>query len=205
MKRRWIASISAVGGTIVIIIAARLIGSLIGTTVGNSVARPLANAIVGVTPHRLVQALQPFSSEDGRFIVTSPVAFATAESTVPSALGPLKQTIFSGTDADTFYAVIYADYPSSVGTADPQQMLDGGTEGLVKAAKGKLTTEKKITVAGYPGRDLLIASTTNGAEYTFRMRAILVKNRMYVLETVAVKATDNLQKADAFMSSFALR
>ena len=73
------------------------------------------------------------------------------------------------------YLVSYMDYPDAVLEADPQVVLNGYRDGAVANVKGKLFSEKVITLNGYPGKEFTIVI---GTQYMYT-KVYLVNKRLY--------------------------
>jgi hypothetical protein len=119
--------------------------------------------------------LQSFSSTEGGFSILLPGTPKYDATTVDSAVGPLVIHSYMVEDAGMAYGVIYTDYPDFVRDADPEDILDGGRDGAVAKIKGTLVSEDRITLGGYPGRDITITSGQMGV----RTKICLADTRMY--------------------------
>ncbi len=100
------------------------------------------------------------------------------------------------------YVVAFSEFPDMAmkgGTDD--QRLDNSRHGAVQSVKGKLRTEKKITLGEYPGRDLHIEVD---AKTTVRTRLYAVKNRLYQTMVVGLPTFANSKEAERFLDSFQL-
>jgi hypothetical protein len=68
---------------------------------------------------------------------------------------------------------------------------------------GKLLSEKIIQINGFPGREARIDFRDGLAVIT--MRAYLVKNKMYILQTITETKKDFNKSIGKFMDSFKLK
>jgi hypothetical protein len=82
-------------------------------------------------------------------------------------------------------------------------MFRSAIDGAVESVKGKLLTEKNITLDKYQGREIKV-DYDNGAAF-IRMRLYIVKNKMYILQTITYAAKDNNASINEFLNSFQLK
>jgi len=130
--------------------------------------------------------------------------------TVNTAKGDLKVNIYSykvaasAKDENLAYALTVTEYPDSVVLSQNQEQTDAffsaSISGMLNNFHGKLVGESKTTIQGFPGRQVKLNLQHGGA--IMNIHLFLVKNRMYMLETItkADKAPNNSIKR--FMSSF---
>src|SRR5262249_10664298 len=106
---------------------------------------------------------------------------------------------------DDYFAVMYNDFPADkIKGANPDNMLNGGRDRAVANVKGKLISEKKISLgkAKYPGRELMIQIP--GSPLSVRQRMYLVENRLYQTIVVGTEGVVKSNLADKFHDSFKL-
>jgi hypothetical protein len=130
--------------------------------------------------------------------------------TINSAIGELKLNIHMYVvpedvkDDNKLYGLIETEYPFDKINSDMKDKLDNifrnSVDGAVKNVQGKLLTESIVQLNGFPGREVRIGVKSG----IIKMRSYLVKNRMYVIETVAETANDANKSSDRFMNSFKL-
>jgi hypothetical protein len=151
-------------------------------------------------------APQEFKSALGRFSVMTPAELKETTQTVETPGGNLKLHIFVGQEGRTGYFVSYNDHPPElVKRASPENMLDGARDGAVGNIQGNLASESKITLEGYPGREIVIDGTAeDGRGLTIRGRLFLVKNRLYQVMAVTPRGQANTKEIDDFLQSFKL-
>jgi hypothetical protein len=161
----------------------------------------LAFVLAGCSP-----APKEFKSEAGGFSVMSPVTLMESHQEIETEAGKLDLHLFSGQLDDVGYFVSYTDYePEIVRKADPEKMLDGSRDGAVSNVNGKLVSETRITLAGHPGRELVIdAKPKETPPGTIKERIFMVQNRLYQVVVVAPRRKDIASEADAFLQSFKL-
>jgi len=100
------------------------------------------------------------------------------------------------------YMSSFSDLPLERTTAGPDQILSDARDGALKSSKGTLVSEKKITLDGFPGRELQI-STPNGM--TSFVRVYLVKSRLYQSMGVMPKDKIDGKQVRTFLESFRLK
>jgi hypothetical protein len=156
----------------------------------------------------LAHAAQPvppgwreFAIPAGKFSVLMPGTPKTTRQKIRTEIGDVAATRYTTIDAaNVTYDVLLNDYPKAgVARANPQKLLDSVRDGLVYQTKGRLVSEKRITLANLPGRDEEIAGA-NGIHY--RVRLVWAGTRLYQIMTV----TPGKPRPDAniFFDSFKL-
>jgi hypothetical protein len=146
-----------------------------------------------------------FTSREGKYKALLPSGAKTKTQSVKTEIGPVKVVTTEAALEGTHYMVVYADYPADrFKDADPDKVLDGVRGGAVKEAKGKLVSEKKITLgkARHPGRDLLIETLDGKARV--RQRIYLVRNRLYQILAIGTEEAVKARTVDKFHESFTL-
>ncbi len=140
-----------------------------------------------------------FQSQEGRFRVALPGEPARRE----QALGEeaLESRLVSFTtqlDDVTTLDVSYADYPATITEIDPRLVLTGAVTGAVERASGTLARQTPLTAEGSPAVDYVI----DGDEGWLQARAILVANRLYLLQLAAPRP--DAAAFEALVTSFEL-
>ena len=149
------------------------------------------------------QTWTTYTSEAGRFQIDMP-----GTPKVSTALANLKDgstppvTVAAVEVGGAIYVASYGDYPAKsfdgvVAARTLEQVRDGTARGHT------LLRDKPIMVAGHPGREYVIARTSN---YTFVIRSTLVGLRLYQLIYAAAGRTEPASPGvKRFLDSFALR
>lgn len=131
--------------------------------------------------------------------------------TVESAVGKLKLKINmyeakTEDEENLVYGAISTEYPIEFMKNATKEFNDGifrgAIDGAVKNVKGKLISEKEIEYKGYQGREFKTDYQDGLAVIT--MRVYLVKNKMYMLQTIALTKKDNNKSSERFFASFKL-
>ncbi len=116
----------------------------------------------------------------------------------------LYETPENETDSNLVYGLSLTDYPPKYILQDSKPFIKGFFEGVVKGAvngvKGKLIEEKDFTVKNYPGKELKIDYDNGTAIIT--MKIVLVKERVYMLQTIALPGQEVNTNATRFYNSF---
>lgn len=131
---------------------------------------------------------------------------------IQSEIGPLNLDMYTyqpaeaAKDLNALYMITYVVYPDSIINSDKKEMIKGVFRGAIDGAvgniKGKLVSEKEITYKGFPGREAKI-SFQDGA-YIMMIHAFIVKNKMYMLQTVSEIKNDDNKMTTQFFNSFQL-
>ncbi len=149
---------------------------------------------------------QEFKSEAGGFAVTAPRPLQESSQDLDIEAAKIALHLFSTQQDNIGYFVSYCDYPPTVmAHGDPEKMLDGSRDGALSNAKGQLLSETRITLAGNPGRELVMeAADESGRAVTIKGRLFMVKNRLYQVMVVAPRSQAGDKEVDQFLQSFKL-
>ncbi len=129
--------------------------------------------------------------------------------TVNTAKGDLKVNIFSynalnGGEDNLAYVLTETEYPDSLINSDNKDKLDAffknSIDGIVNNFHGKLLSESKTEIEGFPGRQVKL--DVQQGKSVINIRFYLVKNRMYMLETITAVDKDHNSSINKFMNSF---
>lgn len=133
---------------------------------------------------------------------------------VNSAVGNLTMHIHmldassSGTDENLVYGIITTEYPDSIiDTNNPELLADmyrSAIDGAVANVKGKLLSETSITLAGKHGGKEVKVDYGEGMAF-IKMRLFIIKNKMYILQTITLAEKDNNASINEFLNSFQLK
>lgn len=104
------------------------------------------------------------------------------------------------------YLLNETEYPDSVINSNKKDKLDKffrqAIDGAVNNVHGKLLSEKMIAINQFPGREIRV-DFQNGKD-VIKMRMYLVRNRMFMVETVTDTKKDFNKSINKFMDSFTL-
>lgn len=144
-------------------------------------------------------AWSEYRSPEGRYRVEMPGTPKIERVSINLNSGgtaPMIQAIVEVSDAA--YLAAYTDYaPGTFGKQTPQQTLLNVRDGSV--AKHKLSSDRAITVAGFPGREYLIEQADGAILLT---RSVLVGNRLYQIIFAYSSGAQQPPGARRFVDSF---
>lgn len=133
--------------------------------------------------------------------------------TVNTAVGKLKidsymyQVPDDKKDDNIMYMLAETTYPDTAINSDKKNLIDkffrGSIDGAVNNVHGKLLTETIIQLNDYPGRKVRIDFKDGLAVIT--MCSYLVKNKLYITETMTETKNDFNKSIDKFLNSFSLK
>ena len=144
------------------------------------------------------------------FTVLAPEEMSISNQKVPSAIGELQMDIFTYTpkkeDSNLVYMLIHTAYPAesihSDSLAKRNGFFESAINGAVTNVKGKLLTQTDLTIGQYPGKEITI--DFQQGQYTITIRMYLVKNKMYLLQTISEPKKSGNELSKRFMNSFKL-
>jgi hypothetical protein len=147
---------------------------------------------------------EKFNSPEGRFNILMPAKPEQKVKEVDSPVG--KQTLYTYSVLNNtgYFGVTYGDYPVEPNSAAQKEtVLDRITKSL--AARGaEMIGEKKITLAGHPGREFTVDKNIQGTDVVYNWRIYLVGQRLYQLAVVTPKANAGSPDVAKFLTSFEL-
>jgi hypothetical protein len=83
-----------------------------------------------------------------------------------------------------------------------EQILDTARDGGLSGTNGKLLSEKRLMVHGYPARDIRAIARGNSA---YDNRLVVVGNRLYTLLVLDVSGKRDTENVERFFNSLVLR
>lgn len=123
------------------------------------------------------------TSVAGRFEVMMPAGAKEEKSTDQTAAGPVDTIAYSVESSDHSYYAAFADYPVGLVTAaNRERVLDGARDGASGNVGGTIESEKKVSIDGSPGRDIVINVASKSVRV--RMRMTLVQSRLYIIQVL---------------------
>ena len=159
-----------------------------------------AAAATAVTPtDRIPPGWIEFEMPAARFKVLLPGTPKTSSRKIKTDMGDVAATRYTTTDAaNVTYDVLLNDYPKAgVSKSNPQKLLEAVRDGLVFQTKGRTISNKQITLANFPGRDIEIMG---GEGSHYRVRLVWVEARLY--QIMAVTPGKPRPEANVFFDSF---
>ena len=101
--------------------------------------------------------------------------------------------------------ISYADYPNAATSpAHEQTVLDKVRDGVLKGTQAALVSETKLTLKGYPGREMQARKIIDGTEMILNWRLFLVGPRLYQMAVGTTKANSESPEIKKFFLSFEL-
>jgi hypothetical protein len=168
-----------------------------GTTPGVS---PSPKPTISSTP-----TLSSWETVSGdRFSFSMPEKPSHSENNVPSAAGDLKLHMYTLAKGYETFTTGYTEYPDIVfNSAESEALLDGAQEGALSDVNGEVLSQRKITMDGNPGREIVGTSASQNMGFTARV--ILAKPRMYMMVyTQYDKSKAISEDGKKFLDSFKL-
>jgi hypothetical protein len=154
-----------------------------------------------------------FLLETDKYRITFPGKPVDQVQPVQSELGELKLYIHiyevpnDIDDGNHTFGMIESAYPADVISSDKKELLDkffrGAVDGSAKNINGRLLTESRIQLNGYPGRQFKVDYQDGLAIVT--MRCYLVKNVLYMLQVISEGKRDDNPANKKFLDSFMLK
>lgn len=147
-----------------------------------------------------------FSPKDGGFTVLMPGMPMEDKQDVKTVGGDISVILhILEVKNEGSLVVSYSEYPDAAFKGgDDDKRLDSARDGAVVSAKGKLKSEKKITLDGRPGRDLHIETSAKGVEGAVRTRIYAVNKRLFQTMVVGTRDFVGGKDAERFLDSFKL-
>jgi hypothetical protein len=154
-----------------------------------------------------------FQSEDGRFQIEMPELPAYTSKLLDTKDGTLELHAYmhesdSTIDDNIFYMISYIDYPEDQINSEAMdketlvKFYNGSAEGAASSMNGRVTEETEVEVFGYEARNYTIDYLEG--EAIMRMQVVLIKNRVYALQTIALTKNDKNAAQNRFFNSFEL-
>lgn len=147
----------------------------------------------------------------GRFSISFPGTASYNETDVPTEIGKIVVKMYSYSpakgDENNIYTAMYSDYPDSLissakGKLFLEEFFKNTIKGSVSNIKGSLLKQSVWTYKGYPGREITVSFGNGSGVMTMKM--LLVKSRMYLMQTSCRKGKETNTAIRKFLDSFAL-
>jgi hypothetical protein len=138
-----------------------------------------------------------FTSKEGAFSVILPGTPKEKSEAVTSNDGPttLHTFIVERNEGQNFFLVGYSDYQTKL---DAAGSLAGVINGQVESLKGKITSDKTVTLNGHPGRSV----TIEAEGILFFSTVYVAGNRLYQIMYGMPKSDVTPPDAKEFFDSF---
>jgi len=152
-----------------------------------------------------------YSSNEHGFSMKFPGKPVESSNEITTDIGPLNIKFFTyepdtANEPNIVYMALVTIYPESKISSDKKdiipQIFRNAIDGGVSNVKGILVSEKNISLGGYPGRSFKM--TYDDGANVITAKAYLVKNRMYMMQTITTKANEDDASHERFLNSFSL-
>lgn len=148
-----------------------------------------------------------YAPEGESFEILTPVAFTCNAQKVPTDAGEIDHvSCLAQPSEQRMYILVRGDMPEAlIAGQDAKSLIQGARDGLVKQYTGIVEQETPITLGEYPGLQVAINGTYQGANFYLRARFYLVKNRLYQLYIVVQRGFEGAADFDKYFDSFKLK
>ena len=173
---------------------------------------PMLNPVQATPAVRAPESIwKPFSSTPGRFTVLMPGKprnLTVSVNTQDAGVVNVNMFLVERNQEAVTYGVAYTDFPDSYIQQLNQKKLtehafDTGRDYALRANRGSLQSERRISLGSYPGRE--IRYTKPGGKMV-KVRMYLVNQRLYqaMVETTQQKERYLSKSIEGFLNSFSL-
>jgi hypothetical protein len=144
-----------------------------------------------------------FAPKGAGFSVMMPGEPKEQKKSVKTPAGDVEITMNVAEPAANYtFVIAHTDYPeAALKNSSEDQRLDAYRDAAVREVKGKIINEKKIKLAKFPGRDVVIELSPKGQLHA---RFYVVDNRLYQLTVGGTKEQASSKDAEKFLDSFKL-
>ena len=142
-------------------------------------------------------------SAEGGFTVLMPGPVAPKDKVFTKSdprVGTYTAHTFSKTTDKGIFIVGWLDYAPGV-NVDARGELTSSRDTFVKLLKGRLLSERPLTLEGHPGLEY----TAENDQAVVKVHTYVVGRRPYAVVAVTFKGFDDSQNVNAFLSSFRLK
>lgn len=148
-------------------------------------------------------SLIAFTSPDGSFSISLPARPSASTQPTSTDVGTVDMKMFQVDRGDRAYLVMYADYPSSMNSADEDDVLNGAVNGQI--SNGTLKRKRTISVAGYPGYEVefdMAPSSDVPSGAAVLSRIVWASPRLYQVMVLGAKPDGLPSDASRVVQSF---
>lgn len=175
----------------------------------------LALTLVATSSYKTISEWFTYTSAEGKYKVMMPAAPEEQTQKVPSAIGELTMYMaMLQADDDSadnlLYMTAYCEYPADKVNSDmSKEMLDkffkGAADGSAGKMNGKVISMEESTYKNFPVRNVVSSLDVQGMKLMAVQRLILVKNKFYMLQTLAFEGKEKNESGKKFLDSFTLQ
>jgi len=122
---------------------------------------------------------------------------------VPTGTGKATGQMFTLDKGAEAYVLAFHEFPAAVSSLniDPKVLLKGASDGAVRNIDGKVTSQRDVTVGGYPGTELVGEGSKDGKDIEFTIRMYWAKPRLIQTLYLSEKGKGNKENATKFLDS----
>ena len=144
-----------------------------------------------------------FAPKDAGFKVELPSTPKEKKQQLKVGAGSVEVTLFiCEAPKDVTYVIGVTQFPESDVQGAEEQRLRNARDAAVKNAEGKLAYDRKVVLAGHPGRELWISTKEDGMIHS---RIYAVKHRLYQTMAIGSKELIETKETARFLDSFKLQ
>lgn len=166
--------------------------------------RPMVDDLTAADNAPVVDTWLDFSPAGGRFSIEMPRMPVARQEPVRTSAGEMTLYLFNldREELGQKYSVQYADYPEALmqQLRSANTVLGNASTVDVENIRGKLVSEKIVSLGRYPGRELQIEN----ADIAMRIKLFFVDRRLYKITVVRPRLPGFSADDDRFMASFHL-
>lgn len=141
-----------------------------------------------------------YRSDEGGFIVRLPAEPKVTTQSTATAAGPIELTMALAETDHCAAVVSFNDIPIAA-MSDPDTLLQGGRDGVVKKLNGTIVSERPVTLDDYPGLEFVLETSKS---QTYMIRIYIVNDRLYQLLFLSSKSRIDQFDVQGFFESFQL-
>lgn len=142
-----------------------------------------------------------YTSVEGRYNVMLPQQPKLSTQQASASSGEkMTQHLAQASDSDGLFSLAYFEYGTGMTFS-----LDNARDGMVGSVKGMLLSDEGISLGGYSGRELKVASKLQNIDILIRARIYDIGGRVYIVQHLFKKADDSarmVKKTARFFDSF---
>jgi hypothetical protein len=148
-------------------------------------------------------AWKTFTSKSGKFSALFPGTPKQSITPQPTVAGKIDvHSFIVETDAVNAFGINYSDFPETLNLSNPGALFDGA-QTTTAGERGAIVTQQTMKFKGYPAREFEF-KPGGKANYSGRVRLILVGRRIYSLVVIFLTANPHPEERTKFFESFSV-
>ena len=195
-KSKWIKILTSVG----------IVFLIVFVVIPPFTRRWSRNHLMKYAPPVPVNSWKKFTSAEGEFSAWFPGTPEETTQPLHNLMGDIEARCFAvEADIQDFYGVLYADIPPAADLKNPTYLFDRAQAMEANQnGSGKIVFQQEIKLENYSGREFEFAAGGK-ANYSGRVRILLVGRRLYVLTVVFLTRNPHPEDRANFFNSFKLQ